>query len=309
MREVIRLHKAETGIVTDNVITFHLTPRAHAADYYAIEQRVAQLPGVLAAGFIQLVPLQNWGWDGGFSIAGRPPSRDVHGGFATSRPDFSATLGIPVLRGRASTTRDTARRRGRVCERGAGRRYLRREDPVGRELRSRHHCRRRRRRAAGRPRSSGRSRSSSTPLAQNVAMTSDIGMSLVVRTAGPARAARGSSAGACASVNPRLAIFNVKTMDRSCHGFALGAEPVSLADRTVRRAGAAAGRDRPLRRDVLHATSRMREFAVRLALGSAPVHLARLVFVDAVRLAAAGLAIGLLIAFAVAPLFARCRPT
>ena len=39
----------------DNVLTLHLTPRTDARDYYAIEERVAAIPGVAAAGFTQLV--------------------------------------------------------------------------------------------------------------------------------------------------------------------------------------------------------------------------------------------------------------
>ena len=50
MREVHRLKNVDPGIVTDNVITLHLTPNAPARDYYAIEDRVGRLPGVEAAG-------------------------------------------------------------------------------------------------------------------------------------------------------------------------------------------------------------------------------------------------------------------
>ena len=74
MREIIRLQHVETGMAIENVLALHLTPRAPASDYYAIEQRVAQLPGVQAAGFTQLVPLQNWGWEAGFvDSRSRPP--------------------------------------------------------------------------------------------------------------------------------------------------------------------------------------------------------------------------------------------
>ena len=69
-REAIRLRAVPSGIITDNVLTLHLTPRTEAQDYYAIEQRVAALPRVRAAGFTQLVPLQNWGWEADFSVRG-----------------------------------------------------------------------------------------------------------------------------------------------------------------------------------------------------------------------------------------------
>src|SRR4029450_9588173 len=57
VREAIRLRNAPVGVTTENVLTLHVTPRADARDYYAIEQRVAALPHVTAAGFTQLVPL------------------------------------------------------------------------------------------------------------------------------------------------------------------------------------------------------------------------------------------------------------
>ena len=111
MREVIRLQKAEKGIVTDNVMTFHLTPRADAADYYGIEQRVSQLPGVLGAGFTQLVPLQNWGWEAEVSIAGRPQPGRSTAGLRYVTPGFFRTLGIPVVRGRSFDDEIPRRRR------------------------------------------------------------------------------------------------------------------------------------------------------------------------------------------------------
>ncbi len=53
-------------MVTDSVMTVHMTPRIPDGDYFAIADRVAQLPGVRAAGFTQMVPLQNWGWMGDY---------------------------------------------------------------------------------------------------------------------------------------------------------------------------------------------------------------------------------------------------
>jgi putative ABC transport system permease protein len=54
MREIIRLQHVPTGMATRNVLSVHITPRTTAANYSAIEQRVATIPGVHAAGFIQL---------------------------------------------------------------------------------------------------------------------------------------------------------------------------------------------------------------------------------------------------------------
>ena len=46
VRELGRLQKTDSGMVTDNVVTLHMTPRIPDGDYLAIEKRIAQLPGV-----------------------------------------------------------------------------------------------------------------------------------------------------------------------------------------------------------------------------------------------------------------------
>ncbi len=75
MRELRALERTNPGMITRNVLTLHMTPRVPDHDYYAIEERVAALPGVRAAGLIQMVPLQNWGWTGDFHVGGRPRER------------------------------------------------------------------------------------------------------------------------------------------------------------------------------------------------------------------------------------------
>jgi hypothetical protein len=47
----IRLRSMPMGMNPANVVTLHVTPRATPREHYAIEQRVALLPGVEAAGF------------------------------------------------------------------------------------------------------------------------------------------------------------------------------------------------------------------------------------------------------------------
>jgi hypothetical protein len=73
---------------TRNVLSVHITPRTTAANYYAIEQRVAAIPGVHAAGFTQLTPLQNWGWEATFSIRNRPTDSPLASPVQDSRRRF-----------------------------------------------------------------------------------------------------------------------------------------------------------------------------------------------------------------------------
>jgi predicted permease len=294
MREIIRLEQVNPGMVTGNVVVLHLTPRAPAADYYAIEDRVSQIPGVLGAGLIQMVPLQNWGWEADFDVRGQPPApgqrRTTELRYVT--PGYFRAFGIPILRGRGLLPGDTEGAPPVVVVNDAlARRYFANEDPVGRVLNRGTIVG-----VVGDVRSVHLDRPAEPelyyPAAQNVAMTSDLGMSLVVRTAGPAEPMIPALRAAVRAVTPNLAIFNVKMMEQVVAD--------SLWDLRLYRwlIGLFAGLTLLLAAIGLYgvisytATSRTREFAIRLALGSRAGALARLVLGRGLVLAAAGVAFG-----------------
>ena len=104
------------------------------------------------------------------------------------------------------------------------------------------------------------------------------------------------------SVNPDLAIFDVKTMDRvideSLSGFSLylsliaGLAALALILSLTGTYGVIA----------YVAASRTKEFAIRVALGAGKARVVRMVLGCAVTLASIGLAVGLMAALAAAPL-------
>ena len=292
VREAIRLRGVPSGIVTDNVLTLHLTPRAEAQDYYAIERRVAALPRVRGAGLTQLVPLQNWGWEADFRVRGRDVSERPMAGLRYVSPGYFRALGIRMLQGRDFTEHDDpAGPRVIVVNEALARRYLPNEDPIGVALD--------RGTIVGviaDVRQAGLSRPASPeifyPQAQNVTMASDIGMSLVVRTDGPPEALVGLIRAAVREVNPRLAIFNVKTMDDVVADSLWEVRLYTWLITMFAALGlvlAAIGLFGVMSYTV---TSRIREFAVRLALGSDPARLGRLVLRRGAWLAAVGLIVG-----------------
>jgi len=301
MREVVRLRNVDTGMVIDNVVTFHLTPRTTASDYYAIERRVAEHPRVQAAGFTALVPLQNWGWYGSFTVRGRADQSRMASELRYVTPGYFRALGIPILRGRGFTPQDTENApRVILINDALAKRYLPGEDPVGRELDRGTIVG-----VVGDVLQVGLDRPAEPevfyPLAQNTAMTSDLGMTLVVRTVGPPETVVQPVRSIVGEINPTLAIFNIKTMDAvitdslwelNLYRWLIGLF-ASLALLL-----AAMGLNGVMSYMV---TSRMREFAVRLALGSEPARLARLVFMNAVQLVVGGLAVGILMAIAIGP--------
>jgi putative ABC transport system permease protein len=302
--EVRQLRRVDTGMRVDNVLTLHLTPRTSARDYYAIEGRVAQLPGVTAAGFTQLVPLQNWGWEGGFEIRGRAPDdqRRLKSELRYVTPGFFKAIGVPVLRGRTFTESDAEGAPSVVVINEAlATEYFPNEDPVGRILD----------RGAiigvvGSVRDSGLDQPVEPTIyyaaAQNVAMVTDIGFSLVVHTVNRPETSTDAVRAAVREINPNLAIFNVRTMERvvgdSLWGLNLYLGLIGVFA-TLALVLAAMGLYGVIAYNV---TSRMREFAVRLALGSEPTLLARLVISRALRLAAIGLVAGIVVTLTLSPL-------
>jgi len=314
MLEANRLQHVRTGMATDGVIVLHLTPNAPARTYYEIEASVSQLPGVEAAGFTQLVPLQNWGWEATFSIKGRreddPSAPRKITGLRYVTPGYFRALGIPVQRGRGFTDGDTETAPKVILVNEAlARRYFSGEDPVGIEL-----DRGRIIGVVGDVLQAGLDRPAAPelyyPAAQNVTMAPDIGMSLIVRAA----AGRGNPGllpdairTAVHGVSPTLAIFNVRTMDQvladslwevNLYRWLIGLfAALALALAAVGLYGVLS----------YSVTSRLREFALRMALGSEPGALSRLILGRALRLAVAGLAAGLALVLAAAPL-ARTLP-
>jgi len=293
--EVARLRRVPLGIATDNVITLHLTPRTTAEDYYAIEDRVAQLPGVRAAGFTQLIPLQNWGWEADFSIRGRPLEGRPIADLRYVTPGYFKTLGIPLREGRTFTPQDDASAsRVVVVNEALVRRYLMGDSAVGVDLNRGTIIG-----VVGDVRQSGLNQPATPeifyPAAQNVTMASDIGMSLIVRTAGHPEPLVSSIRSAVHAINPSLAIFNVKTMnqviDDSLWEVNLYQWVIGLFA-TLVVVLAAIGLYGVMSYNV---AARRREFAIRLALGSRPVRQVEIVLRRGLWLTAIGFAIGALL--------------
>lgn len=115
----LRLHQTESGLRPENVLTARVTlPASKYPDLPAtlnfhqeFLNRVTSLPGVQAAGLINLLPLQQWGSNGGVEIEGQGPYSPGHVPLAEFRaisPDYFQAIGIPLLAGRSFTDQDRA---------------------------------------------------------------------------------------------------------------------------------------------------------------------------------------------------------
>ena len=100
--------------------------------------RAAALPGVEAAAAIMPLPLGNNSINVSFTVEGQPdpgPGARPSAGARVITPDYLRAMGVPVLRGRAFTDRDTADApKVLLVNETLARQLFPGEDPLGRRL-------------------------------------------------------------------------------------------------------------------------------------------------------------------------------
>jgi len=111
LREVAGYRNANLGFDARHILAaeIDLSPGRYAshnvwADFYEpMLDRVSHLPGVRAAGVVNLVPIQGWGWNSEVHISGQPPTPPNEVTLAEDRyvsPGYFDALGIRLLQGR-----------------------------------------------------------------------------------------------------------------------------------------------------------------------------------------------------------------
>jgi putative ABC transport system permease protein len=137
-----RLNRVELGFAPEHVLTFPVSlpgvryPQEQRAQFFAgLTEAIRQTRGVRAAAVGGQMPLL-----GGISrtavsaVMGKPvPVRGI--AFSSITPDYFRALGIPVLRGRAFDSHDTATApQVVILNQAAARRYFGAADPVGQTI-------------------------------------------------------------------------------------------------------------------------------------------------------------------------------
>ncbi|MGH9660482.1 MAG: ADOP family duplicated permease, partial [Bryobacteraceae bacterium] len=290
LRTFLNLQRTHTGLNAENVLTVHVVVSG-ARESAAIEERVARIPGVRAAGLISLLPLQESGWSGGLTIPGRPVALPTELRYVT--PGYFRAMGIPLRQGREFSARDgPGVPRVILVNEALARQYFPNEDPVGR--------------ATDRGAIIGvvgdvRQASLNTPaipevyysVAQNFAQLRRQGSTLVVRSAAPPESLVGAIRAAVREVSPGQALFRVATMQRVIEE--------SLANPRLYAwlLGLFAAIGTLLAVTGIHGVIaylvalRTREFGIRMALGADAGSVLRLVLKRGALLVALGLALGL----------------
>ena len=290
LRTFLNLQRTDTGLNAENVLTVHAVVSG-AGESTALEERVAQIPGVRAVGLISLLPLQDSGWHGGFTIAGRPEALPTELRYVT--PGYFRAMGIPLRRGREFSPRDgPGVPRVILVNEALARQYFPNEDPVGRRT--------------DRGTIIGvvgdvRQATLGVPakpeiyytVAQNFAQIRRLGSTLVVRGQGPPEALAGAIRAAIREVSPGQALFRVATMQRVIE------ESLAIPRLYTWLLGLFAALGTLLAVAGIYGVIaylvalRTREFGIRMALGADAGRVLRLVMKRGAVLVALGLALGL----------------
>jgi predicted permease len=283
-----------------NVVTFHVGNQVRAGgdgrQFYEIADRVAQLPGVRAAGFVQMLPLQNWGWTSNsvdFRERGRLPQTPVFPiELRYVTPDYFRALGIPIRSGRAFTRQDDPDAPPVILiNETLARKSFAGGDPIGKVT-----TRGTIVGIVGDVRQANLDRPSLPeiyyPIAQNWSQVAELGLTLIVSTQDRSEAVIEPVRAIVRQVNPDQAIFRVKTMDRvvdeSLSDFTAYLSLIGMA-----AALAVLMASTGTYAVISHiATARTREFAIRVALGADERRVMRMVIGQGVRLTLVGLGVG-----------------
>ncbi|HEV2498066.1 MAG TPA: ABC transporter permease [Terriglobia bacterium] len=311
IKSFVHLLNVNPGFDPNNVLTMQITlsgnqyakPSQITGFYRALLERVSRLPGVKAAGAVDVLPFSNFGNSGSFSIEGEPASRGEilpHADTRRVMPGLFSTLRIPLRRGRLFTEADTASApHVALIDDVLAKEYWPNQDPIGHRVAML---------SSSAPEwytvvgivGNVRNRGFSAPrkgvLYFPLAQWPKVHMSLVVRTASDPMALAGAVRQAVRSIDRQEPVYDVKTME----GYV--SESVSNQRLSVFLLAMFAGLALVLASVGIYGvisfsvSQRTHEIGIRMALGAQPGDVLRMVLGQGIILALAGVGIGIVAA-------------
>ena len=145
IRSLVRLQQVNPGFRTDHVLSMQLSlPPARYPGlkvglfYEQLLGRVAQLPGVEAAGVCRFLPLSGSDASANFQIEGQPrlgAADQPRAKFRAASGDYFVALRIPLLGGRLFDSRDNQHTpKVVIINQTAARRYWPNDNPIGKRI-------------------------------------------------------------------------------------------------------------------------------------------------------------------------------
>jgi putative ABC transport system permease protein len=306
LRSFAMLQRVSPGFVTERAVTMQiLLPQTKYPDqaafinfYRRLEQEMRGLPGVTASAVSTTLPMTGSDIGMGFKVESRPvdPGVRTSAAFFGVSPDYFSTMGIRIARGRGFTERDDERAPSViVINQTMAEKYWPGEDPIGKRVTVSYN---------------------KTPPREIVGIVADVKqgeltdarkpqmytpfvqtpwpfLATVVRTTAAPQSAAGSLRQALARLDPEQAAGEIRTLDEYV------ARSIATPRFTALLVGSFAALALLLAGFGLYGVmaysvaQRRREIGIRMALGARAADVRSLVVGQALRMGAAGLAIGL----------------
>ena len=139
-RSLLHLLYLDPGFEVEHVLTADVTlpPVAYKQSfrregfYRDVLDRIRKLPGAQSVGWVSMLPLEGQGSVSGINLPGHslPPEQAPIVNYRVVSPDYFATVGIPIVSGRAFTERDRGHRQVIVSQ-ALARRLWPNQSPIG----------------------------------------------------------------------------------------------------------------------------------------------------------------------------------
>ncbi len=303
MKSFVNLQHVNPGIRPDHVLTFRMrlptdnlykSDREQAAFYRRVLDQVQRIPGIQSAGLTDVLPLGQQNDREYFTIEKRPlpPGQSLVADFRRISPGYLNTMGIALLQGRPLSNRDVRDAPMVILiDETLARQYWPNENPIGRRLRLWGEYRE----VAGivsQVHHYGLEKQPEPTIYAPFEQMPNKAMALAVRTTMDTQALAKAVKRAVWSVDRGQPVFQIRSMDDyvSLAGTAPRISTLLLAIFAgVALLLAALGIHGVVSYGV---SQRTREFGLRMALGSTPGQLKKLVILNGIQTALIGLAAG-----------------